>query len=118
LSPAGRPPQLEPYVADNTSTSATGSLAGWHTLVLQVANGTIDYYLDSSLVATHAGKYYPEVPISINFNLWFIQGGQLPPGDVRRHHEDVDWVYHQVGVVLSPQQVTAQVAKLRHAHVT
>jgi hypothetical protein len=109
--------QLEPYIADNTFTSATGSLAGWHTLVLQVANGTINYYLDGNLVVTHGGKYYPEVPMSINFNLWFIQDGQLPPGTVRRYHEDVDWVYHQVGVVLSPQQVGAQVASLRRTHV-
>jgi len=109
--------QLDPYVADNTSTSATGSLDGWHTLVLQVADGTIDYYLDGALVATHGGKYYPEVPMSINYNLWFIQGGQLQPGTVRRYHEDVDWVYYQAGAVLSPQQVTAQVASLRGQRV-
>jgi hypothetical protein len=56
--------------------------------------------------------------MSINVNLWFIQGGQLPPGAIRRYHEDVDWIYHQVGVVLSSSQVTAQVAKLRRAHAT
>src|SRR5262249_36808467 len=70
------------------------------------------------LIATHGGKYYPEVPMSISYNLWFIQDGQLPAGSVRRYHEDVDWVYHQAGAALSPQQVTAEVAKLRHTHVT
>jgi len=110
--------QLEPYIADNTSTSATGSLDGWHTLVLQVAGGTLSYFLDGKLIATHGGKYYPEVPLSISYNLWFIQDGQLPAGSVRRYHEDVDWVYHQAGAALSPQQVTAEVAKLRHTHVT
>jgi hypothetical protein len=109
--------QLEPYIADNTFTSATGSLDGWHTLVLQVAGGTLSYFLDGKLIATHGGKYYPEVPMSISYNLWFIQDGQLPAGSVRRYHEDVDWVYHQVGVVLSPQQVTAEVAKLRRGRV-
>jgi hypothetical protein len=109
--------QLEPYVADNTSANATGSLDGWHTLVLQVADGTVRYYLDGALLATHGGKYYPDVPMSINYNLWFIDGGQLPPGGIRRYHEDVDWVYHQVGAVLSPQQVVARVAGLRRAKV-
>jgi hypothetical protein len=109
--------QLDPYIADNTYKSVTGSLDGWHTLVLQVANGTVNYYLDGSLLATHSGKYYPDVPMSINFNLWFVQGGQLPAGSLRHYHEDVDWVYHQVGAVLSPQQVTANVASLRRTHV-
>jgi hypothetical protein len=110
--------QLDPWIADNTYTTATGSLDGWHTLVFQVANGTVSYYLDGVLLATHGGKYYPEVPMSINYNLWFIQGGELPAGPTRRYEEDVDWVYHQAGVVLSPGQVAAQVAKLRRARTS
>jgi len=109
--------QIDPWIADNTYAMKTGSLAGWHTLVLQVANGTLRYYLDGALLATHGGKYYPDVPMSINYNLWFIDGGQLPPGATRRYHEDVDWVYHQAGAALSPAAVAAQVAKLRKAHV-
>jgi hypothetical protein len=110
--------QLDPFIADNTFDTKTGSLNGWHTLVLQVASGEVNYYLDGALIATHGGKYYPDVPMSINYNLWFIQGGELPPGSLRRYHEDVDWVYHQVGAVLSPQQVAAQVATLRRERVT
>jgi hypothetical protein len=109
--------QLEPYIADNTFTSVTGSLEGWHTLVLQVTRGTLRYFLDGRLVATHGGKYYPDVPMSIAYNLWFIQGGQLVARSVRRYHEDVDWVYHRVGRVLSPQQITAEVAALRRGRV-
>jgi len=109
--------QIQPWIADNTYNMATRSLAGWHTLVLQVANGTVSYYLDGALLATHGGKYYPNVPMSINFNLWFIDGGQLAPGPTRRYHEDVDWVYHQAGAALSPAAVAAQVAQLRKAHV-
>src|SRR5262249_57866968 len=97
--------------------TAARSLAGWHTLVLQVAYRTVRYYLDGVLLAAHRGKYVPDVPMSINYNLWFIDGGQLPRGETRRYHEDVDWVYHRVGAALSPQAVTAQVAKLRHARV-
>ena len=110
--------QLVPYISDNTSTTTPGSLNGWHTLVYQVANGTVDYYLDGTLIATHGGKYYPNVPMAISYNLWFIQGGQLPAGSLRSYHEDIDWVYYQVGGVLSPQQVTEHVAILRRQHVT
>jgi hypothetical protein len=109
--------QLDPWIADNTFTTATGSLDGWHTLVMQVANGTIAYYLDGVMIARHGGKYYPRVPMSINYNLWFIQGGQLASGQTRSYHEDVDWIYHQAGAILSPQAVVAQVSKLRRAHV-
>jgi len=109
--------QLDPYVADNTTNPVAGSLDGWHTLVFQVANGNVSYYLDGALLATHTGKYYPDVPMSIDFNLWFNQGGELPAGTLRRYHEDIDWVYHQLGVILTPQQVGAQVATLRRTHV-
>jgi hypothetical protein len=109
--------QLDPWIADNSYTTATGSLDGWHTLVLQVTNGTVNYYLDSTLLASHSGKYYPNVPMSINYNLWFIAGGQLPVGNKRTYREDIDWVYHQADAALSPQAVLAQVAKLRRRHV-
>ena len=109
--------QLDPWIADNTYATATGSLDGWHTLVLQVAGRTVGYYLDGVPLASHGGSYYPDVPMSINYNLWFVDGGQLPAGAMRRYHEDVDWVYHQAGAVLSPRAVVAQVAKLRRAHL-
>jgi hypothetical protein len=109
--------QLDPWIADNTYATTTASLDGWHTLVLQVASGTVRYYLDGTLVAAHGGKYYPEVPMSMNYNLWFIQGGQLATGERRRYDEDVDWVYHEAGAILSPTAVTARVAKLRRGRV-
>jgi hypothetical protein len=105
------------WIADNTSGRATGSRSGWHTLVLQVARGDVTYFLDGAEVDSHGGKYYPEVPMSINFNLWFIVGGLLDAGPVRRYQEDVDWVFHRAGDALSPQQVAAEVARLRGASV-
>jgi hypothetical protein len=109
--------RLDPWLADNTHDSAPRSLAGWHTFVLQVAHGTVRYYLDGVLLGVHGGKYFPNVPMSINYNLWFIDGGLLPQGATRRYHEDVDWVYHRVDTALSPRAVTAAVEGLRHAHV-
>jgi hypothetical protein len=109
--------QLDPWIADNTFATATGSFDGWHTLVMQVANGSVSYFLDGALLARHDGKYFPDVPMSINYNLWFIAGGQLPAGATRTYHEDVDWVFHRAGAVLTPQAVLTEVARLRRAHV-
>jgi hypothetical protein len=55
--------------------------------------------------------------MSINYNLWFISDGLRAAGERRRYDEDVDWVFHQVGAVLSPAQVRARVAALRHGRV-
>jgi hypothetical protein len=109
--------QLDPWIADNTSSSSPGSLSGWHVLVMHVAHGAVTYYLDGVQLASHGGRYYPEVPMSINFNLWFIQGGRLPAGTSRRYEEDVDWVFHRARVSLSPKQVLAAVVQLRRARV-
>jgi hypothetical protein len=109
--------QLEPWIAVNSYDTATRSLNGWHTLVLQVGNGRMTYYLDRVRLATHGRTYYPEVPMSINFNLWFIRGGLLSSRKPRRYTEDVDWVYHRAGVVLSPRAALAEVARLRRARV-
>ena len=66
---------IEPWNADNTSSSVQGSLDGWHTLVTQVMGGTVRYFVDGKLIAQHGGKYYPDALMSMNFNLWFIDGG-------------------------------------------
>ena len=51
--------------------------------------------------------------MSINYNLWFIPGGLARTHHLRRYAEDVDWVYHAAGTVLSPAQVQAAVTGLR-----
>ncbi|HKY53944.1 MAG TPA: glycoside hydrolase family 16 protein, partial [Anaerolineales bacterium] len=38
--------QIEPWDADNTSSSLQESLAGWHTLVTHVIGGTVRYFID------------------------------------------------------------------------
>lgn len=110
--------QIEPWNADNTSTSIQGSLSGWHILVNQVAGGTVRYFIDGKLIAQHGGKYYPDAPMSINFNLWFIDGGLIQSDGVRVYEEDIDWVFHEAGAMLMPDEVNAKVARLRDAAVT
>jgi hypothetical protein len=41
---------------DNQSDSTEGSYAGWHTLVVQVGNGQVKYYVDDVLRASQGGK--------------------------------------------------------------
>jgi hypothetical protein len=110
--------QIEPWNADNTSTSIQGSLAGWHTMVTQVTGGTVRYFVDGKLIAQHGGEYYPDALMSINFNLWFIDGGLIQTDEVREYQEDIDWVFHEAGVLLMPEEVMAKVSELRNAFVT
>jgi hypothetical protein len=104
--------QIEPWSADNVSQMTRGSLQGWHTLVIQIQSPETRYFLDGTLVATHGQHYYPRVPMSIDFNLWLIDGGLTATGR-RVYDERIDWVYHQAGSVLSPDQVDAAVQQLR-----
>ena len=85
--------------------------------MMQVAQRTVRYYLDGVRLASHGGKYYPEVSMSINYNLWFISDGLGAQGARRRYDEDVDWVFHRTGAVLTPAQVRAAVAKLRRDRI-
>ncbi|HKS58035.1 MAG TPA: glycoside hydrolase family 16 protein [Steroidobacteraceae bacterium] len=99
------------------SDSRRGSLEGWRTLVLQIANHEVRYFLDGALLATHGEPYYPEDHMSINFNLWFIREGLIGSRERRIYTEDVDWVFHAAGSVLSPAEVEKQVTALRAAKV-
>jgi len=103
---------------DNASDTVPGSLAGWHTLVIQVAHQQVKYYIDDVLRAAQGGKYYPEVPMSINFNLWFIAEGLAPAGDIREYVEDIDWVYFAEEQTLSPQQIDTEIKRLRETSVS
>jgi hypothetical protein len=109
--------QIEPWNAENTSNSVQGSLAGWHTLVTQVTGGTVRYFIDGKLMAQHGGAYYPDAPMSINFNLWFIDGGLVQAQGVREYQEDIDWVFHEAGILLMPDEVNARVNELRNGSI-
>jgi hypothetical protein len=102
---------------DAANDTIEGSFDGWHTLVLQAADHQVKYFVDDVLRATHGGKFYPEAPMSINFNLWFIRDGLVKSEEIREYVEDIDWVFFAGGQVLSPQEVEAQVAELRRANV-
>lgn len=98
---------------DNVSNNTGGSRAGWHILVTQVANGTVKYFLDGKLQAEHGERFYPESLMSINFNLWFIKDGLTREQTLRQYHEDIDWVFHEAGKILTPEEIEAKIASMR-----
>jgi hypothetical protein len=102
---------------DNVFNTLTGSQAGWHTLVTQVADGKVKYFVDGKLLAEHTGKYYPRSLMSINFNLWFIKDGMVTAAGERAYQEDIDWVFHQAKTALLPDEVEATVAAMRRKSI-
>jgi hypothetical protein len=107
--------RLDPWLAINKSQYEPLSFSGWHTLVIQVADGEVSTYIDGEKFATHDGDYYPEVPMSINFNHWFIDGGLIDSSERREYVEQVDWVYFINNTILTPDEIEANVAALREA---
>jgi hypothetical protein len=102
---------------DNVFKTMSGSQAGWHTLVTQVVDGKVRYFVDGKLFAEHGGDYFPEDTMSINFNLWFIRDGMAKAAEPRQYQEDIDWVFFQGGTGLTPEQVEAAVATMRKTSV-
>jgi hypothetical protein len=109
--------RIDPWLADNASSSHTGNNEGWRTLVAQVGGGFVRYYVSGKLTAEHGGDYFPDARMSINFNLWFIDGGLMDSGQARSYQEDIDWVFHEASVALSPEQVNKKVRALREAGI-
>jgi hypothetical protein len=106
--------RVEPWQAHNQAHEEIASHAGWHTLVMQVANGRTHWFVDGRKLADHGGRNHPVVPMAIAFSLWFSPTGLLPRSEQPRAYEqDVDWVFHAQGQVMSSAQVNAAVAAMR-----
>ncbi|HKY26753.1 MAG TPA: glycoside hydrolase family 16 protein [Pyrinomonadaceae bacterium] len=102
---------------DNVFETIRVSQAGWHTLVMQVVNQKVRYFVDGKLFIEHGGEYYPEDTMSINFNLWFIRDGMVKAKEPRQYQEDIDWVFFQAYTGLTPEKVEAAVANMRRHSV-
>jgi len=99
--------------SSSTSSHRSGSLAGWHTLLIVAMNGEVKYYVDGVIYATHGGVYYPDGVMCPDFNLWFIDRGFVASTTSRTYTEQVDWVYYVKDQSLSTAQVEEAVASLR-----
>lgn len=101
------------WLAQNTSSSRFRSLDGWHILAFQVMDGEVAYFIDGRLMNIHADEYYPEVPVSINFNQWFIRDGLVDSPEERAYVEQIDWVLHAANTALMPDDIDALIQVLR-----
>ena len=110
--------QLEPWIADNTSGIRERDYEGWHTLMIRIAEDEVRYFVDGRSFARHNAGFYPEVPMSINFNLWFINGGLLDDDEERTYVEWVDWVFFSEDTELEPEDIEALVETFRADDVT
>jgi hypothetical protein len=104
----------DPWYADNVHSEERQSYDGWHTLVAQVANGHMIYFIDGVQVGDHSGKYYPRQTMTINWNLWFIDTA-THSGGTSTYNEQVDWVLFAKNQVLSPAQIATQTSGYRTA---
>lgn len=104
------------WKAVNVHDAKSASFDGWHTLVVQISGGEVRYFVDGAPLAKHAGDVYPESPMSINFNLWFIRNGVGAVGKRREYEEEIDWVYFD-SAILAPADVEARVDALRKKKV-
>lgn len=102
---------------DNVFKTVNGNQGGWHTLVTQVMDQKVRYFVDGNLFVEHGGEYYPEDTMSINFNLWFVRDGMIKSGERRQYQEDIDWVFFQANTALTPEQVETAVTDLRRRSV-
>ncbi|GAA3200036.1 cellulose binding domain-containing protein [Nonomuraea roseoviolacea subsp. carminata] len=105
--------RADPWQAVNIHSEERASFAGWHDLVIQVADGRIRYYVDGRLFGDHGDIYYPEMPMWIMFNQWFIDLQAV--SGTRTYRQQVDWLYYSKNEVVAPADVTGRVAALRAA---
>jgi hypothetical protein len=99
------------------STNIAASYAGWHTLVVDDADGVnTHFYVDGVLVASFS-TYYPTALMAIDFNQWFPTGSLFNSSTPRTWVEQVDWVYHAKDTLLTTAQVQANVANYRSQRI-
>ncbi len=78
------------------------------------------YFIDGVQVGDHtfdpSGQYpvYPRAPMSLRYNLWFIDT-TTHPGGLSRYQQQVDWVYYAKNEVISPAEATSRAAARRAA---
>jgi hypothetical protein len=110
--------QNEPWQADNTHTAQRTSFDGWHDLVFTVRDGRVKYYVDGQQVADHGDRYYPETPMSINFNLWFIDLTGRTGSGLASYIQQVDYLYHADREVISTAEAKNRVAAYRASGIS
>lgn len=105
-------------------TRTQGSLQGWHTLVMQVQDGHIAFYIDGAYQTSFSGAVAPDHPMYLMFQLWISNDcfdaacnkrGYVNSNSYREYFEDVDWVYFERNNVVPATEIPRKVANLRAA---
>lgn len=111
--------QADPWKPVNSQKSVKQSLEGWHTFVVTVGGAKVKYFMDGTPLAVHGNDVYPETPMSINFNLWFIEELKARAGEDAKqesvYEQKVDWVYYAGNQALDATRIEADVKALREA---
>ncbi|ALS98697.1 glycoside hydrolase family 16 protein [Lacimicrobium alkaliphilum] len=111
--------QLEPWTKVNEFSRVEGDYSGWRTLVMNVSADAVRYFVDGNLIGEHSADVAPEVPMSMNFNLWFMPEGAdgsvgpVDSSEPRQYQQDIDWVLHVADQQLTTDEVADKVATLR-----
>lgn len=105
--------QHDPWTMKNQHGLKEESYAGWRTLVIQAMNNEVKYFVDGKEFFTHDEEVYPEAPMSINFNLWFVKNGLIDSDETRIYQQDVDWVFFEKNVALTTEEISGKVAQMR-----
>jgi len=102
---------------DNESNHDENNYDGWHTLMIHAMDSTVTYFVDGKEFYKASSRVFPEVPMSINFNLWFIPNGLVESEESRSYQEDIDWVYFLKDKALSMAQVQQIVERFREGRI-
>ncbi|WP_273431834.1 carbohydrate-binding protein [Chitinibacter tainanensis] len=113
--------EIAAYDALNHPTaSRSGSLRGWHTLLMNVSDGYIRFYVDGELMQDYSGIAQPDHPMYLALQIW-LSNASMPDGSPgllrstawREYQQDVDWVFYLRDQQLDQIGVEALVQQLR-----
>lgn len=107
--------RIDPWQSFNQASILPGSFAGWQVLTVQVEATRTRHYVNGRLIGEHTGRNVPAKPMAISFNHW-LAGGAVP-GAPREYEIDIDWVLHEAGETVSPEDMQARAAQLRQQGV-
>ncbi len=107
--------RIDPWQSFNQASILPGSFAGWQVLTVQVEATRTRHYVNGRLIGEHTGRNVPSKPMAISFNHW-LSGGAVP-GAPREYEVDIDWVLHEAGKTVSPDDMQARAAQLRQQGV-
>ena len=119
---------LSPWLPTNASTGSLEDYSDdWKILIFTVMDGTVTYYVDGVLFATHTvadqdgtTSVYPDSDMQISLANWIWSNNALPLGpspNLRTSTMEVDWVYHLKEGVLNQEEVLTKVNNFRAENI-